>query len=221
LKFVRGNGSHFIPKRSIARRLIPAALGITALLGGFFVIEGSGAKANTDAIQSTAAARGDAKAASRGSLRTGDVSLAAQQIVDASATTGFVAPSDELDPTTTTTTVPPTTVPPTTLPAPTTTTTAPPPPTTTTTALTQASTGANSQTGKASYYAYKAGGCAHKTLPKGTVVTVTNLSNGKTATCVVNDRGPYVAGRIIDLDTSVFTKLASTGAGVFNARISW
>ncbi|MBS1494561.1 MAG: septal ring lytic transglycosylase RlpA family protein [Bacteroidetes bacterium] len=40
---------------------------------------------------------------------------------------------------------------------------------------------------------------AHKTLPFGTVLKVTNLSNGKTILVTVNDRGPYVRGRIIDL----------------------
>lgn len=40
---------------------------------------------------------------------------------------------------------------------------------------------------------------AHKTLPFGTVLKVTNLNNGKTVIVTVNDRGPYVGGRIIDL----------------------
>lgn len=40
---------------------------------------------------------------------------------------------------------------------------------------------------------------AHKTLPFGTVLKVTNLSNGKTIVVTINDRGPYVRGRIIDL----------------------
>jgi rare lipoprotein A (peptidoglycan hydrolase) len=40
---------------------------------------------------------------------------------------------------------------------------------------------------------------AHKTLPLGTVVKVTNLDNGKTVEVRINDRGPYVKGRIIDL----------------------
>jgi rare lipoprotein A len=41
--------------------------------------------------------------------------------------------------------------------------------------------------------------CAHRTLPLGTKITVTNLSNGKTSRTVVNDRGPYVPGRILDM----------------------
>jgi rare lipoprotein A len=78
------------------------------------------------------------------------------------------------------------------------------------------------QEGGASWYRYKAGTCAHRTLPKGTVVTVTNLANGKSATCTVADRGPFVGGRIIDLDRSVFLAIAeSPGQGVLRVRIEW
>ena len=45
-------------------------------------------------------------------------------------------------------------------------------------------------------YAYTA---AHKTLPMNTIVKVTNLNNGKSVTVRINDRGPFVKGRIIDL----------------------
>jgi rare lipoprotein A len=41
--------------------------------------------------------------------------------------------------------------------------------------------------------------CAHRTLPFGTVLLVRNLGNGREATVRVNDRGPYVGGRIVDL----------------------
>ena len=41
--------------------------------------------------------------------------------------------------------------------------------------------------------------CAHNTLPLGTTVMVTNLENGKSVELKVNDRGPFVKGRIIDL----------------------
>jgi len=40
---------------------------------------------------------------------------------------------------------------------------------------------------------------AHKTLPLGSLVKVTNLENGKTVIVRINDRGPYIQGRIIDL----------------------
>jgi rare lipoprotein A len=58
-------------------------------------------------------------------------------------------------------------------------------------------------------------------LPFGTVVTVTNLANGATTTCTVNDRGPYGPGRIIDLDQGVFAQIADPATGVINVTITW
>ena len=98
---------------------------------------------------------------------------------------------------------------------PTTTTTAPRPTTTTTAAP------SNSQTGAASWYQAPAGYCAHPTLPFGTVVTVTNLANGASTTCTVEDRGPYEGGRIIDLAESTFSQIASPSQGVIQVRIQW
>jgi hypothetical protein len=77
------------------------------------------------------------------------------------------------------------------------------------------------QEGGASWYHYKPGTCAHRTLPKGTVVKVINLATGQTATCTVADRGPFVAGRIIDLDRSVFLAIAGPNQGVVRVRIEW
>jgi rare lipoprotein A len=80
---------------------------------------------------------------------------------------------------------------------------------------------ANSQQGGASWYDYNPGECAHQTIPKGTVVTVTSLSSGASTTCVVTDRGPYGAGRIIDLDRGTFAQLADPSAGIIQVRITW
>jgi rare lipoprotein A len=61
---------------------------------------------------------------------------------------------------------------------------------------------AQSWTGKASYYGGRGHmACAHRSLPFGTHVRVTNLSNHRTAVLVVNDRGPFIQGRIIDVST--------------------
>jgi rare lipoprotein A (peptidoglycan hydrolase) len=79
----------------------------------------------------------------------------------------------------------------------------------------------NVQVGDASWYAYNPGQCAHPTIPKGTVVTVTRLSTGVSVTCVVTDRGPTSGGRIIDLDRSTFAQLADPSAGVIEVRITW
>ncbi len=55
---------------------------------------------------------------------------------------------------------------------------------------------------------------AHKTLPFGTMIKVTNLSNGKEVVVKINDRGPYAQGMDLDLTSSSFEAIASLGAGV-------
>jgi len=91
-----------------------------------------------------------------------------------------------------------------------------------------------SQSGIASYYADKhqdqktASGeryrhtlktAAHKTLPFGVNVKVTNLKNSKSVVVKVNDRGPFVKGRIIDLSKSAFKAISQPNEGVLNVRI--
>ena len=90
------------------------------------------------------------------------------------------------------------------------------------------------QTGIASYYAKKfhhrktASGerfdnnsmtAAHKTLPFGTDVKVTNINNGKSVTVRINDRGPFVKGRIIDLSRAAFSQIADLNRGVVKVQI--
>lgn len=92
------------------------------------------------------------------------------------------------------------------------------------------------ETGKASYYANKFNGrktangqtfrnskrtAAHKTLPFGTKVTVTNIRNGKSVTVRVNDRGPFVAGRIIDLSKKAARKIDMVQEGVGDVKIRY
>jgi rare lipoprotein A len=60
---------------------------------------------------------------------------------------------------------------------------------------------------------------AHKWLPFGTRLRVTNQSNGKSVIVRVNDRGPYIAGRDLDLSYGAFSTIASPGQGV--ARICY
>lgn len=55
---------------------------------------------------------------------------------------------------------------------------------------------------------------AHKTLPFGTRVKVTNTKNNKTVVVKINDRGPFVKGRIIDLSKSAFSHIGKTSAGI-------
>jgi rare lipoprotein A len=88
------------------------------------------------------------------------------------------------------------------------------------------STSGATYSGKASYYwepqALASGGrfnpnamtAAHKTLPFGTKVRVTNRNNGQSVVVTINDRGPYVAGRIIDLSKAAAYAINMQGAGV-------
>lgn len=60
---------------------------------------------------------------------------------------------------------------------------------------------------------------AHKTLPFNTKVKVTNQANGKSVVVRINDRGPYVGGRCIDLSRGSFSKIASPNAGVAQVKV--
>ena len=55
---------------------------------------------------------------------------------------------------------------------------------------------------------------AHKTLPFGTRLRVTNPSNNRSVTVTVTDRGPFIAGRSLDLSYGAFSRIASPGQGV-------
>ena len=142
-------------------------------------------------------------------------------------TTTTIAPTTTTSTTEAPTTTTSTTEPPTTTAPPTTTTTAPPPPPTTTTTTAPKPQPkpkpkpTNTQSGQATWYRWKAGNCAHNSLPKGTKVTVTNVATGASATCVVGDRGAFGPPTIIDLDATVFQQIAPLGAGRIDVRITW
>ncbi|MXV38827.1 septal ring lytic transglycosylase RlpA family protein [Flavobacteriaceae bacterium Ap0902] len=55
---------------------------------------------------------------------------------------------------------------------------------------------------------------AHKSLPFGTKVEVTNITNGKSVIVTINDRGPYVGKRIFDLSKAAFHQIAKKGKGI-------
>jgi rare lipoprotein A len=60
---------------------------------------------------------------------------------------------------------------------------------------------------------------AHKSLPFNSMVRVTNLSNGKKVLVRINDRGPYIEGRIIDLSLEAAKEIDLLQKGVTNVRI--
>jgi len=68
-------------------------------------------------------------------------------------------------------------------------------------------------------YDMNAATAAHRTLPFGKVVRVTNLENGRTTIVRINDRGPYVRGRIIDLSAQAARDLGMRQSGTARVRI--
>ncbi len=60
---------------------------------------------------------------------------------------------------------------------------------------------------------------AHRTLPFGTMVRVTNIENGKSVDVRINDRGPFKAGRIIDLSLEAAQRLDMIGPGTAPVRL--
>ncbi|GAA2306198.1 hypothetical protein GCM10010149_65020 [Nonomuraea roseoviolacea subsp. roseoviolacea] len=59
---------------------------------------------------------------------------------------------------------------------------------------------------------------AHKTLPLGSRVRVINPRNGDSVTVRINDRGPYVGGRCLDLSRAAFAAIGNIGAGVMRVK---
>ena len=60
---------------------------------------------------------------------------------------------------------------------------------------------------------------AHKTLPMGTKVRVTNQANGKSEIVTINDRGPYIRGRIIDLTIGSAERLGFAKNGITTVKV--
>ncbi|MEH6455476.1 MAG: septal ring lytic transglycosylase RlpA family protein [Cocleimonas sp.] len=90
------------------------------------------------------------------------------------------------------------------------------------------------EAGQASYYANKYQGrqtangerfnqnartAAHKTLKFGTRVKVTNVDNGRSVIVRINDRGPFIKGRIIDLSKSSFSIIANPRLGIVKVKV--
>lgn len=63
--------------------------------------------------------------------------------------------------------------------------------------------------------------CAHRELPFGTVLKVTNVSNNRSVICIVNDRGPFVPGRDVDLSYAAAREIGLVGPGTGNVRIAY
>jgi rare lipoprotein A len=90
--------------------------------------------------------------------------------------------------------------------------------------------------GNASFYSIKSNGgvatasgerlsdskltAAHKTLPFGTVVEVKCVKTGKSVKVKINDNGPHIKGRIIDLSKAAAQKLGMTNKGIIKVEVS-
>ena len=94
--------------------------------------------------------------------------------------------------------------------------------------------GAQTQSGKASFYSKRATGsrtangerlhhdsmtCAHRTYPFGTMLKVTNMANGKEVVVRVTDRGPYRKGRIIDLSWGAAKAIGMIAQGITQVKV--
>ena len=96
-----------------------------------------------------------------------------------------------------------------------------------------AATGGHSFSGVASFYGNESGSqtasgqrfnqnamtCAHRSLPFGTKLRVTDVASGKSVTVRVNDRGPYVHGRVVDVSYSAADALGMIGKGVAKVKL--
>jgi rare lipoprotein A len=94
--------------------------------------------------------------------------------------------------------------------------------------------GAAGEVGLASYYADRFHGrptasgqpydraaltCAHRTAPFGARLRVTALEDGRSVVVTVNDRGPHVAGRVVDLSRAAAERLEMLGRGLVRVRV--
>jgi rare lipoprotein A len=94
--------------------------------------------------------------------------------------------------------------------------------------------GARAEVGLASWYADRFHGrptasgqpydeaaltCAHRTAPFGTRLRVTDLDGGRSVVVTVNDRGPHVAGRVVDLSRAAAERLDMLGRGLVRVRV--
>jgi rare lipoprotein A len=81
---------------------------------------------------------------------------------------------------------------------------------------------AHAESGLASYYGYGKAGksemtCAHRTRPFGTILRVSY--GGRSIQCRVNDRGPFIRGRIVDLNIPAARALGMMSAGVVRVSV--
>ncbi|MEH6389152.1 MAG: septal ring lytic transglycosylase RlpA family protein [Pseudomonas profundi] len=77
----------------------------------------------------------------------------------------------------------------------------------------------NRKTANGERYKHGLSTAAHRKLPFGSKVKVTNTANGKSVIVRINDRGPFVRGRVIDLSKSAFASIGNPSAGLLKVRL--
>lgn len=77
----------------------------------------------------------------------------------------------------------------------------------------------NRKTANGELYKHNLKTAAHKKIPFGSNVKVTNINNGKSVVVRINDRGPFIKGRIIDLSKLAFSTIGNTSSGLINVKI--
>ncbi len=81
--------------------------------------------------------------------------------------------------------------------------------------------GSNFKIGVATWYNYVPGHCATWYLPKGTRITVHDLTTGKSITCIISDREAHESNHVVDLNESQFSELEPLSKGVISVKVSW
>ena len=74
----------------------------------------------------------------------------------------------------------------------------------------------NQKTASGERYRHELKTAAHRTLPLGSYVKVTNQKTGRSVLVRINDRGPFARGRIIDLSKSAFAEIGNTASGLLH-----
>jgi hypothetical protein len=81
--------------------------------------------------------------------------------------------------------------------------------------------GVNFKLGVATWYNYQPGLCATWYLPKGTRITVLDLTSGRSVTCVISDRENHSGDHVVDLNETQFAQLEPLARGVISVKVSW
>ena len=81
--------------------------------------------------------------------------------------------------------------------------------------------GAGFKVGVATWYDYIPGQCATWYLPKGTRITVRDLTTGRSLTCVITDRESAIGTHVVDLSAAQFAELAPLTTGVISVKVTW